>query len=331
VGPASEGGLILIQLVLRRALLAGLLVVAVSSTTLILTRLAPGDLSSQLGPFASPDEIARIRARFDLDRPLPEQWLRWMGRAARLDFGDSFLYSRPVADLLLPAAAHTGVLGVAALATATLLGVPLGLFTGLRRGVAPAVVRAASLVCLSAPPLLTSLALVSVASSTGWLPLGGMTAIGTGEAGWAAWVADVARHLPVPVLALALPLTATFERLQAQAIVETMGQPFVGAAVARGVPPRRLVLAHAWRVSLRSLCGVYGLAIGAVLSGSFVVEFVTAWPGLGRLMFEGLRARDIYLVSGCAAVGAAFLALGTLASDVLLALVDPRARGEVGS
>jgi peptide/nickel transport system permease protein len=87
-----------------------------------------------------------------------------------------------------------------------------------------------------------------------------------------------------------------------------------------------VILGHAWPVSLRPICAVYGLAIGTLLSGSFVVEYVTAWPGLGRLMYEALRARDVYLVAGCAAMGGLFLATGSLISDVLLALVDPRIR-----
>jgi peptide/nickel transport system permease protein len=92
------------------------------------------------------------------------------------------------------------------------------------------------------------------------------------------------------------------------------------------VPRRRLILGHAWRASLRSICAVYGLAIGALLSGSFIVEYIAAWPGLGRLMYEALRARDIYLVAGCAAMGGVFLALGGLIADLLLATADPRIR-----
>jgi peptide/nickel transport system permease protein len=87
-------------------------------------------------------------------------------------------------------------------------------------------------------------------------------------------------------------------------------------------------LRHAWPSSLRPICAVYGLAIGALLSGSFIVEFVTAWPGLGRLTFEALRARDVYLVAACAAMGGAFLAIGTLMGDLLLAAADPRVRQE---
>jgi peptide/nickel transport system permease protein len=143
---------------------------------------------------------------------------------------------------------------------------------------------------------------------------------------WSAWMADVATHLPLPALALALPIAATFERQQAQSMSDALHQPFLLAAIARGVPARDLIVRHAWPVSVRPICAVYGIAIGALLSGSFVVEYVTAWPGLGRLMFEALRARDIYLVAGCAATGGLFLAFGGLVGDLLLAAADPRAR-----
>ena len=136
----------------------------------------------------------------------------------------------------------------------------------------------------------------------------------------------MALHLPLPALALALPLAATFERLQAQSMTETVNQPFVLAAIARGVPAGDVIVRHAWRASLRSMCAIYGLAIGALLSGSFVVEYVTAWPGLGRLMYEALRARDVYLVAGCAAMGGVFLAFGSVVSDLLLFAADPRVR-----
>jgi peptide/nickel transport system permease protein len=316
----------LIRFLARRLLFALFLVVAVSSAALFLTRLAPGDVTSQLGPFASPAEIARVRAEYGLDRPAVEQWAEWTGRALRFEFGDSFLYNRPVRGLIGRAAANTAVLAVVALTLATVLGIPLGVFTGSRSGPAATLVRAASLVCISIPPLLTSLLLVFVASRTRWFPTGGMTSVQALDLPMSAWLADVASHLPLPALALALPIAATFERLQSQSMSDALHQPFLLAAIARGVPARDLIVRHAWPVSVRPICAVYGIAIGALLSGSFVVEYVTAWPGLGRLMFEALRARDIYLVAGCAATGGLFLAFGSLVGDLLLAAADPRAR-----
>jgi peptide/nickel transport system permease protein len=202
------------------------------------------------------------------------------------------------------------VLAAVALLLATLVGVPLGVFTASRgRGLLGSLVRSLSVVALSAPPLLTSLALVLLAARTDWLPIGGM---GT------AW------HLVIPAAALALPVAGALERLQSGATAETLRQPFIAAAVARGVPFGALVWRHGLRASLAPVLGIYGVIVGTLFSGSFAVEVVTTWPGLGRLMYDALLARDIHLVAGCAVAGSCFLAAGTLAADIALGWVDPR-------
>jgi peptide/nickel transport system permease protein len=127
-------------------------------------------------------------------------------------------------------------------------------------------------------------------------------------------------------MALAVPIAATFERLQSQAMAETLRETFVVATLGRGVPARRVLWRDTLRVAIRPVAAIYGLIVGALLSGSFAVEIVTSWPGLGRLMYDALRARDVYLVAGCAAAGALFLAFGSFVSDVLVLGADPRVR-----
>jgi peptide/nickel transport system permease protein len=308
---------------LRRMLFAVFLVFGVSSASLVLTRLAPGDFAVDTLGIVKASTIEDMRARYGLDRPLVEQWGAWIGGALRLDFGRSLAYDRPVAELIPERAANTALLAVSALLVATLVGLPLGVATGTRApGVFTAIVRVASVVLLSAPPLLTSLFLLFLAARSGWLPIAGMRS--AGAASGLAGVADLALHMIVPVLALALPLSAMFERLQSQAMREVIQAPFVRAAVSRGVPRARIVWRDALRLGVRPIVSIYGLVVGTLLSGSFAVEIVTAWPGLGQLMLEALRARDVYLVAGCAAAGSVFLAAGTLLSDAALALVDPR-------
>jgi peptide/nickel transport system permease protein len=128
----------------------------------------------------------------------------------------------------------------------------------------------------------------------------------------------------LPVIALALPVVPVLERLQSRALAEALADPAILAARARGLPHRRIVWRHALRLSLKPVLAVYGVIVGALLSGSFVVEYVMSWPGLGRLMYDALVYRDANLAAGCAAAGAAFLAFGILLSDVALAAVDPR-------
>jgi peptide/nickel transport system permease protein len=307
---------------LRRMLVAALLVFAVASAALVMSRLAPGDYASQaLGVGARPETLAAARARYGLDRPVSTQYVDWIGRVVRLDFGRSLAYDRPVRDLISERALNTAVLALAALVLATAVGLPLGVVSGARPGGwMAAAVRGASMLLLSMPPLLTSLLLVFIAARTGWLPVGGMRSADAGGG-----LADLVRHMIVPVLALALPVGALLERLQSQAIADVVYQPFVLATFARGVPLRRVLWRDAFKASLKPVAAIYGVIVGTLLSGSFAVEIVTAWPGLGRLTLDALRARDVYLVAGCAAAGALFLAVGTFLSDAALAVVDPRA------
>ncbi len=312
------------RFLLRRALFALLLVFVVSSGAFVLTRLGPCDATATEGRNLPRETRERICAEL-FDRPLAAQYIEWLTRAARLDFGQSVVFSRAVDDLLAERALNTAILAFVALAAATLVGIPLGVYTGSHPHTFAAVsLRGVSLVALSVPPLLASLLFVLIAARTGWFPIGGMTSAATADASWSVWLADLSWHIPLPALALALPMAATLERLQAQAIGEASREPFVRASLARGVSPEHAIRRHAWPVSLGPVLGFYGVVIGSVFSGSFVVEVVTAWPGLGRLMFDALRARDLYLVAGCAAVGALFLAAGTFIADVALAAIDPR-------
>jgi peptide/nickel transport system permease protein len=313
----------------RRLAFSVLLVAVVSSAALLLTLAAPGDITSeQAGTGVPARALAAERARLGLDRPPLEQYGAWVWRAARLDFGTSLMYGRPVAALVAERGRNSLALALAALALALLAGVPAGVVSGSRRGLLPGAIRAASLAALSMPTLVSSLALVLVAARTGWLPVGGMLSAGAADSrGWMAAAADLARHMVVPVLAIALPLAAAIERLQSQATADTMDERFVTAARARGVPPRRVLWRHVLRPALRPVAAVFGVVFGNLLSGSFVVEIVTSWPGLGRLMFDALRSRDLHLVAGCAAAGGVYLALGALLSDAALAALDPRLRG----
>ena len=305
---------------LRRAASAALLVFAVSSASLLLARLAPPD-----DAFGTDRAVlAAERHRLGFDRPLAAQYVDWLARSARFDFGESLRFRRPVATLIRERAGNTALLGLSALALATLVGLPLGVFTGSRnRGVLVAAARVSSMALLSVPPLVTSLLLLLLAARTGWFPTGGLPNIPVG-AGLIQSAAIVAHYLFLPALALALPIAAGLERLQSRALREALAEPCIMAAMARGVPRRRVIWRHALRLALKPVLAIYGITIGSVLSGSFVVEIVMSWQGLGDLMYQALQSRDLYLVAGCAAAGSCGLALGILLSDLALAAVDPR-------
>jgi peptide/nickel transport system permease protein len=177
---------------------------------------------------------------------------------------------------------------------------------------------------VSIPPLVMSLALLLLAARTGWFPAGGLS-VDT-DASFLERLFATMRSLVLPALALALPIAASVERLQAAAVTDALREPCVRAALARGVSDTRVIWNHAFRLSLKPVLAIFGIIIGTVLSGSLVVEVVMQWPGIGDLMYQALRSRDLHLAGGCAAAASVFLAIGVLLSDIGLAVVDPRVR-----
>src|SRR5262245_30277106 len=302
--------------ILRRAVSAIVLVMVVSSSAVILSRLAPGDHLSEFE--LTPAQIAAERHRLGLDAPLYVQYFGWLGRFARFDLGESTRYpGRRVGDLIGERIGNTAILGTAALALATALGIPLGVLSATsRRAPVAMATRGVSIVLLALPPVILSLGLLFLASRTGWFPVGGLPSSGDPGA--------MLHHLVLPVLALGLPVAGTLERLQSRAMADALRHPSVQAARARGLPQRRVVWSHALRLSLTPVLAVYGVIAATLISGSFAVEYVMTWPGLGRLLYDGLIARDANVVAGCAATGAAVLAIGIFLADVALAVADPR-------
>ena len=310
----------LFRYAVRRLSFAVLLVFAISSASLLLARLAPPD-----DAFGTDRQVlAAERHRLGLDKPLFEQYIDWLSRSVRFDFGESLRFRRPVAGLIRERVGRTALLGFSALLVATIVGIPLGVFTGSsRHRWVTSIVRLASIGVLSMPSLVTSLVLLLVAARTGWLPAGGLPSV-PADATPLHSSLIVARYLCLPTMALALPIAAALERLQSRAIRDALRDPAIVAAVGRGVPRGRVVWRHAFRLALTTVLAIYGILIGTALSGSFVVEIVMSWRGLGDLMYQALQSRDLYLVAGCAAAGACGLAFGILVSDLALAAVDPR-------
>jgi peptide/nickel transport system permease protein len=280
----------------------------VSTSAYVIARLAPGDeTTADFVAGVDAETIAIKRARLGLDDPLPVQVGRWFAGLIRLDLGESSYFQRPVSALVLERGINTAQLAATALLLATLIGVPLGVFTGAYpRHALSRVVVPLSLALVACPPLVAALGLMFFAVSTGALSIAPGAVV-------------------LPAIALGLPVAAILERLQSQATADAMRAPDLVAAAARGIPPLRLVWRHAARQSLRPVLGVYGIVVGSLFSGSLAVELVTSWPGLGRLLYDAVLASDVTLVAGCAVAGAVCLAVGNLLTDVLRVMVDPRA------
>lgn len=227
----------------RRVAFAVLLVLLVSSGSLWLVSLAPGDYATQLrGPGVSSATLERDRERLGLDRSLAEQYGDWLTGLVRLDLGTSLRFARPVRELVGMRARNTAILAATALFIATLIGLPLGVIAGSSSAAGlVSAIGGLSAFGMSLPPLLTSIVFAFFAARTGWFPIGGVTSVRAVDPGALAGLLDIWWHLVLPALALALPIAATLERLLARSMRETLEEPFILAALARGIPRRRVV------------------------------------------------------------------------------------------
>jgi peptide/nickel transport system permease protein len=321
--------------ILRRLLgrLAHALAVVLVATTasFALLHLAPGDPITTTVEQPSLDAAARarLRERYGLDRPLPEQYGRWLLAAARGDLGWSHTQRRPVTAALADALPHSILLVGTALVASFAAGVAVGAFAGWRpRHPAARLLGAAAVILHAAPEFVLGLLLVAtVALRFALLPAGGYAdPLAEDLPSEAARVADRLRHLVLPAAALALGWTAIVARHQRAALADVAGADFVRTARAKGLSEGRVFARHALRAAIAPTLALVGLALPALVGGAVVTESVFAWPGMGLLATQAVAARDYALVTGAVVAGSAAVAVGAALADALHAWADPRGR-----
>lgn len=315
--------------VLGRFFQAFPLLLGVVTIVFVLIHLAPGDpVLALVGDFPAPEEYVRkVREEFGLNRPLIEQYVRYVGNLARGEFGYSFVQRRPVLQVIGERAAATALLTGTALVVATLLGVGLGLIAARRPStVLDATVSGAAVVGFSVPVFwIGQLLILLFAVTLGWLPAQGMVSLRVGPTGWDR-VLDVASHLVLPATALALRLVAMTTRLTRASLLEVLGQEFIRTAEAKGAGPRRVLGRHALPNALLPLVTFVGYNLGFLLAGSALIETVFGWPGVGRLLYDSVFTRDYPVLLGIFLTVSLSVVLANLLTDLLYAYLDPRIR-----
>ena len=311
------------------------MLLGVSLLSFLLLQLSPGDpLSAQRGNPQVPDAlIHRIETEYGFDKPVPEQYLLWLSRTLRGDLGYSFKYKRPVADVIRERVGATLLLAVFSSLLSWLLAVPLGVWAALRRGQWPdRVVSLTAFVGMSLPSFFLALLLLfaaSVAPPLPWFgrfPIGGLVSPEFDQFGPWARIGDVLRHLLIPGLVLAVGGVAGLQRVSRGSMLETLRQPYVLAARARGLSQRSVLWRHAFRNAANPLITLLGFEFSVLLSGAAFTEIITSWPGLGLVALEAVRAKDLFLVMATVLMGSFLLLAGNLLSDILHAWNDPRVK-----
>jgi peptide/nickel transport system permease protein len=317
------------RVILRRLLQAPVLLLGVLTLTFVLMETAPGTPADVLlGDRPVSGEVrARLEHAYGLDRPAPERFACWLGALARGDLGWSLSRSQPVGRVLASALPATLLLAGSALLVHLIAGVVLGVIAAaLRRRWPDRVLGAVSLALYGMPTFwLGLMAVLALAYALPLFPPSSMHSVQARDWPLLPRLADLAWHLALPAGVLGLASAAAMARFVRAGLMQTLGEEFVRAARARGLGAGR-VLTHALRNALLPVINLLGLSLPVLVSGSLVTEVVFAWPGMGRLTYEAILARDVPVVLATTLLASALVIGGSLIADCAMAAVDPRIR-----
>jgi peptide/nickel transport system permease protein len=312
----------------RRFFQALLTLLLTSALCFTVIQLSPSNYLDglKLDPKISPERIQELSRLFGLDRPPVEQYFRWLWQVVtQLNFGDSFISQRPVADLLWERVPNTLLLAIASILLTWGIAIPLGIVGAVNQNRwIDRVLQVLSYIGQGFPSFITALALLFFAQSTPFFPVGGMTSINYNDLSWLGQQIDIGWHMILPVLALSLTSFAGLQRITRGNLLDVLRQNYIQTARAKGLPEGRVIYFHALRNAVNPLVTLLGFEFASLLGGAFITENFFGWPGLGSLTLKAVQAIDLYLVLGSLMMGAAMLILGNFLADILLKIVDPR-------
>jgi peptide/nickel transport system permease protein len=303
-------------------------VLGIAVLNFALLHLAPGDaaeiIAAQSGG-ASKEFVDELRRSFGIDLPLYQQFFIYLGKLLTFDLGVSNVQQRPVLGLIADRIPATLLLMLTAIGIAIVVGVFCGIISAMRhRGWVDTLVSVLALLCYATPQFWLGLMLIVLFSVMfGVLPSGGMMTIGAQMSPIARTV-DIARHVVLPALTLGLFYAAVYARLMRASMLEVYASDFITTARAKGLSEWRISLTHAARNALLPVVTLGGVQIGHMLGGSILVETVFGWPGLGRLLFDGLLQRDLNLLLGILFISSILVVVCNLFVDLAYGLLDPR-------
>ncbi|HEU0115610.1 MAG TPA: ABC transporter permease [Thermomicrobiales bacterium] len=331
----------LVRLIVRRLLFLVFVLFGLSVITFSLSHVVPGDPARLMaGPRASASAVNKIREQFGLNDPLPQQYLTYVGEVLHLNFGMSFTTRRPVAQDLQRFLPATVELGLYAFVISTVIGIPLGVLSAVKRNQWPDhIARFISISGLALPVFwLAIMAQFIFFGRLGWLPDGERLPIGvdppptitslyTIDALLAGnlslfWLA--LRHLMMPALVLAYGSLAVVTRMVRGGMLEVLNQDYIRTARAKGITQRGVVLGHALKNALLPTVTSVGLQIGLLLSGAFLVEIVFSWPGIGRYAVDAIQRLDYNATMATTLLIALIFVVLNLLVDILYLFLDPR-------
>jgi len=328
----------MLSFIIRRVAYAIVMVILVAFTTFVLIELPPGDYLTQKleqlrarGDRSAENRIEEYRARYGLDKPFMWRFSNWAVHFLQGDFGDSFEFERPVRELLGERFAFTVILALATLILTWAIGIPLGVYSATHQyTVADQIISVVSFIGLGIPGFLLALLVLYFAIVTLGMEATGLFSAEFVNAPWSVpRVVDMIKHLWIPALIAAITGTGGLIRIMRGNLLDTMGQPFVESARARGLKNRTVTWKHAVRIAINPLIVILGSeAFPSIITGSALVSIVLNLPTIGPLFVDSLRKLDMYMAGTCIVLFTILLLVGNLLADLALAWMDPRIRLE---
>ena len=310
---------------LRRIVQIPLVLVVVSLAIFAITRATPGDpVQIMLGMETSPEAAEAMKKEFNLDRPLPVQYLLWMGQVLQGDFGRSIRLNQPVTALLWERLPVSLQLSAAAMVIALIVSLPLGILAALRRGTwIDKVFTGFTVLGFALPNFALALILIYIFSiKLAWLPI---TGIGSSEIAMHDWWGYFSPFI-VPAIALSIHPLAVLTRLLRSSLIDVLSQDYLRTARAKGLMPSTIIIVHALKNAMIPFVTMAAIQSGQLIGAQVAIEYIFAIPGLGSAMLNAVVTRDFPVVQGVTLVIAMFFIAANIAADVMYSLLDPRIR-----
>ncbi|MCX5852279.1 MAG: ABC transporter permease [Deltaproteobacteria bacterium] len=320
------------EYIAKRLILMIPLLLGITIICFVVIHLAPGsptDLQTDLNPQVSAEAKERLKAMYDLDKPLHVQYLLWLKKLALFDLGTSFSSDhRPVVDKVMERIPITIVINVLSLFMIIVIAIPIGVLSAVHRdSLFDKATTVFVFIGFAVPTFwLALLLMILFGVKLNWLPISGLRSIGYGEVSFFAALFDMAKHLLLPVLLSAFGGLAGLSRYMRSNMLEVIKQDYITTARAKGLSERTVIYKHALRNALLPVITILGLSVPGLIGGSVIFETIFAIPGMGQLFYMSVMSRDYPVIMGVLFIGAILTLLGNLIADISYAVADPRIR-----
>lgn len=321
----------MLSYIFRRLLLAIPVLIGITVVTFLVMHLSPGkptDVLTDMNQKITAEAKQRLVKLYGLDKPLHIQYLSWLMRIVKLDFGKSFKDDRPVIKKIAERLPATLLLNFLSIILIFIVAIPIGVFSAVKKdSLFDKITTITVFIGFSVPTFwLAILLMMLFGLHLGWLPISGFRSINFDELTLLEKFFDIAKHLVLPVFVSAFTGLAALSRYTKSAMLEVLHQDYIRTARAKGLSETTVIFKHALRNALIPIITIIGLTLPALIGGSFIFETIFAWPGMGRLGYEAIMARDFTTIMGVGTIVAVLTLLGNLVADITYAYVDPRIR-----